>query len=186
MLVAIETTCRTTGVALFEGSELRAKLEREARGDVVLALVDELLRGAGIVPRDVERWAVDIGPGSFTGVRVGVATIKGLAFATGADVVGVSAFDALCAAHGADPKLSAAALEAGKGEVYYRLGAAEPSHAALEVVRQKAREGGLTLIGPEEPRAEAVGRVALTRSPDDIDRLAPLYVRAPDLTKPSP
>jgi tRNA A37 threonylcarbamoyladenosine modification protein TsaB len=174
-LVAVETTCGVTGVALFEDGVMRATIERQERGDVVLVLIDELLTAHGLQARDIERWAVDVGPGSFTGVRVGVATIKGLAFATRAEVVGVSAFDAV----GEGPVI----LEAGKGEVYYRIGD-EMGHAPEGAVRAKL--GGRSVIGPGVmPRAEGVGRAALARAPSDIDRLEPLYVRAPDLTKPS-
>jgi tRNA A37 threonylcarbamoyladenosine modification protein TsaB len=143
-------------------------------------MIDELLKGEGIGPKDVARWAVDVGPGSFTGVRVGVATVKGLAFATGAEVVGVTAFDAV--ARGAD---AVVILEAGKGEVYFRIGSAAPSHAPLDVVKKLIEGHFGPVLGPNVlPTAEGVGLVALGRAPDDIDQLSPLYVRAPDLTKP--
>jgi tRNA threonylcarbamoyl adenosine modification protein YeaZ len=180
-LVAVETTARITGVALFEDGKLVTTVEREARGDVLVVLIDELLRGQGLTARDVNRWAVDLGPGSFTGVRVGVSTVKGLAFATGAEVVGVSAFDAL-----ADGQTAITILEAGKGEVYFRVPSSEPSHAPLDVVKRMIAGRSEPVIGPGiPPRAEGVGRVALERPPDNIDALEPLYVRAPDLTKPS-
>ena len=174
MIVAVETTCGVTGVALFEGTELKATLEREGRGDILLVLIDELLKARGLQARDVRRWAVDVGPGSFTGVRVGIATMKGVAFATGAEVVGVTSFDAIGEGD--------VVLEAGKGEVYYRLGG-EMGHAPLDAIRPRLTRG---VVGPGVlPRAEGVGRAALGRAADDIDVLAPLYVRAPDLTKPA-
>ena len=181
VLVAVETTCGVTGVAVFRDGVLLGTLEREARGDVLLALIDELLREQGLSARDVNRWAVDVGPGSFTGVRVGISTVKGIAFATGAEVVGVTAFDALT--EGAP---AVAILEAGKGEVYYRIGADAPGHAPLDTVKAMIATRSERVIGPGvAPRAQGVGRVALGRGPDDLNRLAPLYVRAPDLTKPA-
>lgn len=180
-LVAVETTSRVASVALFEDGALVSVLEREARGDVVVTLVDELLRARGLAPRDIARWAVDVGPGSFTGVRIGVATVKGIAFATGAEVVGVNAFDAL--AEGRD---AIAILEAGKGEVYFRIPGGEPGHAPLEAVRGRIEGRTERVVGPGvSPRAESVGRVAIDRAPDDADTLEPLYVRPPDLTKPA-
>jgi tRNA threonylcarbamoyl adenosine modification protein YeaZ len=173
-LVAVETTCRVRGVALFRDEVLVDSVEREGRDDVLLVLIEELLGKHRLCARDIARWAVDVGPGSFTGVRVGLSTIKGIAFATGAEVVGVTAFDALGAGD--------ALLDAGKGEVYYRIGG-EMGHAPRDTLRDRLGAG---VIGPGAlPRAEGVGRAALGRAPDDIDRLAPLYVRAPDLTKPT-
>jgi tRNA threonylcarbamoyl adenosine modification protein YeaZ len=180
ILVAVETTSRLTGVALFEDGALVAAVEREGRGDIVLPLVDELLRSRGLRAKDVRRWAVDVGPGSFTGVRVGVSTVKGIVFATGAEVVAVDAFDALC-----DGRRAIAILEAGKGEVYFRIPGEPPGHAPLDGVRRRIEGRTEPVIGPGvPPRAEGVGRAALSRAPSDADAIEPLYVRAPDLTKP--
>jgi tRNA threonylcarbamoyladenosine biosynthesis protein TsaB len=182
LLVAIETTSRVTGVALFDGDALVASVEREGLGDIVLPLVAELLASRGLRARDVARWAVDVGPGSFTGVRVGVSTVKGIAFATGAEVIAVDAFDALTRG---EPAI--AILDAGKGEVYYRVPGEAPGHAPLDAVRSAIEGRAERVVGPGvAPRAEHVGRVALARSPSDLDRLEPLYVRAPDLTRPKP
>ena len=181
LLVAIETTSRVAGVALFDGDSLVASIEREGRGDMVLPLVDELLSARGLAPKDIARWAVDVGPGSFTGVRVGVSTVKGIAFATGAEIVAVDAFEAL-----AEGREAIALLDAGKGEVYFRIPGGEPGHATLDAVRASIAGRPEPVVGPGiPPRAEAVGRLALTRAASDVDRLEPLYVRAPDLTRPS-
>jgi len=177
-LVAVETTSRVTGVALFEDGALVASVEREGLGDIVLPLLDELLAKRGLRARDVARLAVDVGPGSFTGARVGVSTVKGIAFATGAEVVGVTAFDAVASD-------AIVILEAGKGEVYFRVPGDEPGHAPLDAVKRRIEGRRERVIGPGvPPRAEGVGRVALGRPADDVDRIEPLYVRAPDLTKP--
>lgn len=159
-------------------------LEREARGDVIVSLIDELLRARGVTARDVDRWAVDVGPGSFTGVRIGVATVKGIAFATGAHVIAVNAFDALCAARAITARAATPILEAGKGEVYFRMGDGAMGHATREAVRDLMAGRTETVIENIAPHAEHVGRVALELAPCDLDRLEPLYVRAPDLVKP--
>jgi tRNA threonylcarbamoyl adenosine modification protein YeaZ len=187
-LVAVETTSRTTSVALFEDGALALSIAREGQGDVVMSLIAELLRARGLSgererlrARDIARWAVDVGPGSFTGVRVGVSAVKGIAFATGAEVIAVTAFDAL--AEGDED--AATLLDAGKGEVYFRIGRGEPGHAPLDSLKKMLE--GRRVIGPGvSPAAESVGRVALTRAPSELDTLEPLYVRTPDLTKPRP
>jgi tRNA threonylcarbamoyl adenosine modification protein YeaZ len=177
-LLAVETTTRVTSVALFEDGVLVASLSREAKGDACLPMIDELLSARGISARDVARWAVDVGPGSFTGVRVGVSTVKGIAFATGAEVVAVNAFDALAADD------ATVILEAGKGEVYFRIARGDPGHAPLDAVKAMIAGRSERVIGPGVlPTAEGVGRVALARAPSDLDTLEPLYVRAPDLTR---
>ncbi len=181
-LLAVDTTTRTTSVALFEDGALVASASREGHGDLVLGLISEMLASRGLGPRDVARFAVDIGPGSFTGVRVGLSTVKGIAFATGAEVVAVDAFDALTGGEDA-----IALLEAGKGEVYFRVPRGEPGHAPLDVVKAMIAGRAERVIGPGvTPTAEAVGRVALGRAPSDVDGIEPLYVRPPDLTKPAP
>jgi tRNA threonylcarbamoyl adenosine modification protein YeaZ len=170
-------------VALFDDRALIATLEREARGDVILTLIDELLREKKIAPRDVATWAVDVGPGSFTGVRIGVATVKGIAFSTGAKVIAVNAFDAVCAARSLAPRDACVMLEAGKGEVYFRIGESVPSHAPRDAVIVLMAGRKESIVENVTPRAEDVGRVALTQSATDLDRIEPLYVRAPDLVK---
>ncbi len=179
-LVAVETTTGTTSVALFEDGALVASLSREAKGDACLPMIDEILSSRGLTARDVQRWAVDIGPGSFTGVRVGVSTVKGIAFATGAEVVAVNAFDALALDDDAT-----VILEAGKGEVYFRVARGEPGHAPLDVVKSMIAGRTERVMGPGvRPTADGVGRAAQSRAPSDLDALEPMYVRAPDLTKP--
>src|SRR5262249_14111427 len=109
-----------------------------ARDDVVLAedvepasrshiaslpfLVERVLARAGLGIRDVEAVSVSIGPGSFTGLRIGLGLAKGLAFAGGLPLPTVPARDALAAVAGAAPGTAVcAALDAGKREVYAAL-----------------------------------------------------------------
>ena len=76
-------------------------------------------------------------------------------------------------------------LEAGKGEVYFRIARGEPGHAPLDTVRSMIAGRGERVLGPGViPTAEGVGRAALSRPASDLDTLEPVYVRAPDLTKP--
>jgi len=119
------TSCQS--VALVEEGRLVAEASyraERARGGRLLPMVDEVLRKAGIAARDLDAVAVSVGPGSFTGVRVGVATAKGLALGTGAMLVGLSTLEVLAEGYHpiapeADPDLTiCAVLDAYRGEVY--------------------------------------------------------------------
>jgi tRNA threonylcarbamoyladenosine biosynthesis protein TsaB len=137
-MVAVETSGPIGSVALFDGEKLVAEAAQSvpnAHGERVLPLIDELLRAAGWAAVDVERWGVGVGPGSFTGIRVGLALVKGIVIATGAELVGVSSFDALGAGLGDDTAV-ATLLPAGKGEVFVRMRlraqiCIEPSHLSV-------------------------------------------------------
>jgi tRNA threonylcarbamoyladenosine biosynthesis protein TsaB len=108
-------------VALFRAGELVA--ERRARAgrpgsEMLLPAIDRLLRAAGVGASDLAAFAVCAGPGSFTGLRVGIATVKGLAFGSGAPVAAVRTLAALAlrAPRTRDPVV--AVLDARRDEVY--------------------------------------------------------------------
>ena len=216
-LVATDTSTPLGTVAAFEDGVL--VLEREhrvsnAHGESLLSMIDGVVARLGWTPGMVERWAVGIGPGSFTGTRIGVATIKGIQLATGADVVGVSSFEAV--AHGVSPlpgESLVSILDAMRGELFVQVAGSAPTHVRIDdAVRYVvgASSGPLLLVGKgvelvdlarfayaniavrvfhelphDVPRAVSIGRVATERGPDDPDALEPLYVRPPDITRPS-
>jgi tRNA threonylcarbamoyladenosine biosynthesis protein TsaB len=179
-------------------------------------MIDALFAKAGWRPRDVARWAVGVGPGSFTGVRIGVATAKGIALATRAELVAVTSLDAVAhGVHAGEQVAIASVLDAMKGELFLqvRLGgelAVAPENLPVALVASRLASvacARMILTGeaadaidvgalpfPTErhrappndvPRASSIGRIALTRAPDDADAVEPLYVRPPDITKPS-
>ena len=80
-----------------------------------------LLEAEHVALRDIDGFAVGIGPGSFTGLRVGIATMQGLAMAMGKPLFGVSALDALARAVGASADRVATWIDAWRGEVYAAL-----------------------------------------------------------------
>jgi tRNA threonylcarbamoyladenosine biosynthesis protein TsaB len=142
-------------------------------GERLLAAVDALLRSAQWGLAEVEAFAVAVGPGSFTGLRIGVSTIKALAFATGRPVAGVPTLDALAwtlpfCAYPVCP-----VLDAKKGEVYaalYRTLEGEPEvvEAARAVAPEtlaeelaQATTGPVVFLGDGIPAIEAAARTAL-------------------------
>jgi tRNA threonylcarbamoyladenosine biosynthesis protein TsaB len=84
----------------------------------LLSAIHFVLKEAGCAMETLDGWAVSLGPGSFTGLRIGVSTVKGLAFATGKPVVGVPTLDGLAAQISPTPYLICPILDARKKEVY--------------------------------------------------------------------
>ena len=197
-VVAIESSTDAGSVALFEDGVLVSEEMGPAGGghaETLLPLLDALFERAGWSPGDVARWAVGIGPGSFTGVRSAVALVKGIVAATGAEVVGVTSLDAIRRAPRADD-LEVCVLHAGRAEVYVQAVRGDsvvrqPAHiprAALDAfVAGLAAEGASVLVtGPDErPHASSIGRIAMGRAPQDPGALEPLYVMPPQITIPA-
>ena len=91
----------------------------------LLGAIELVLREARCPIENLDGWAISLGPGSFTGLRIGVSTVKGLAFATGKPVAGVSTLDALASQIPPTSLLICPILDARKKEVYtafYRYG----------------------------------------------------------------
>jgi len=122
---AIDSSTAQGSVALFEHGTLLAEDAQRvsnAHGESLLPMIHRLFERANMVPGSIARWYVGIGPGSFTGVRIALSTVKGIVVATGAELVGVGSL--LAAAQAAcdgttTPILSV--MEAIRGEVYVEL-----------------------------------------------------------------
>jgi tRNA threonylcarbamoyladenosine biosynthesis protein TsaB len=206
------TSATVTGLRAADGTI------REARDDVVpgvrprhtqrlLALAAGLLAEAGLGWRELESIVVGIGPGTFTGLRIGIATARGLAQATGAPLVGVGTLRALAAAAGPGPVL--ALIDAGRGEVFaagYDADGRElvaPAAVAPPDLRRLVGPGAWLAVGsgalrfrgqfadadvtvpPDESPSHRVSAAAMLglAKDDDVDArggVIPLYLRLPD------
>jgi tRNA threonylcarbamoyladenosine biosynthesis protein TsaB len=129
-LLAIECATRSASVALLRDGAVvgeRTCLDRGNHAEHLLGMLDDLLADASISLEAVDGLAVSIGPGSFTSIRVGIATVKGLAFGSDTPVAPISTLAALALEAGAVAGTDvAAALDARRGEVYggvFRCGA---------------------------------------------------------------
>ena len=123
-ILAVDTSTRTGSVALLEDDTMVAELQvsrSETHGKRLMAVIDATLGLAGLGLEACDAFAVTIGPGSFTGLRIGISAVKGLAFATGKPVTGVSTLDALAYQFPWFPDLVCPLLDARKGEVYAAL-----------------------------------------------------------------
>ena len=119
MILSIDTTSEFGSIALTEGNVVVEEIalhETEGFGHVLYGHIQHLLEKNGVTVHQMECFAAASGPGSFTGVRVGLAAVKGLAEATGKRVVAVSNLRAL-AFFGTAP-LRATVIDARRGEVY--------------------------------------------------------------------
>lgn len=160
-LLTVDTSTSTCSVALTVGERLVAEslLDTERTlSERLLATVDTVLRDAGLLLSDLDGFGVALGPGSFTGVRIGVSTVKGLALATGKPVAGFSSLAMLALNLPASSLPVCPLFDARKKEVYaavYRCGSLpEPLHADCVM----APERFLTLV---EAKALFVGNGAL-------------------------
>lgn len=123
-VLAVETSTLAGGVALLDGTTVLGEYVLDVRrthSERLMAAVDRLLGDAGFTVRDLQGLAVAIGPGSFTGLRIGISTVKGLAFALGLPVAGVPTLDAMAASLPFAALPVCPVIDARKGEVYTSL-----------------------------------------------------------------
>ena len=133
LILSLDTTTVAGSCALFSGGHVLREQASDPAISQATRLPGDLMAlhaAEGVALADVEAFAVGIGPGSFTGLRVGIATMQGLALATGKPLVGISAFDALARMAGgsgtplrADPPRARVAtwIDAWRGEVFAAL-----------------------------------------------------------------
>jgi tRNA threonylcarbamoyladenosine biosynthesis protein TsaB len=207
IVLALDTALSACAAAVTDGDRvLAARVEPMQRGhqERLAPMVAELMHQAGIGFDRLDRVGVTVGPGSFTGLRVGLAFAKGLSLARAIPCVGIGTLHALAASL-ADHGPVAAVIDARRDQFYlqpFEAGeslsapAMLPGDAAAERLRTFWPEGALTLTGPAAdllapwlpgarcaPRASpdplAVARLtAAAREP--LPRPEPLYLRVPD------
>ncbi|MCR4688827.1 MAG: tRNA (adenosine(37)-N6)-threonylcarbamoyltransferase complex dimerization subunit type 1 TsaB [Saccharofermentans sp.] len=97
-ILVCDTSNQTCCAGIFEdGRELayRLSFETKTHSETFMPLVDEVMKEAGIKYSDIDVYAVTTGPGSFTGIRIGLSAVKGMALATGAKCIGLSSTESL-------------------------------------------------------------------------------------------
>lgn len=120
-ILAVDTSARSCSVAIADNEILLAELINEAgetHSKHLMDMIKEAFEISGLRPSEVDGFAVTKGPGSFTGLRIGISSVKGLAAATGKPVAGISTLDALAAQAPVTFCLICAMIDARKGEVY--------------------------------------------------------------------
>jgi tRNA threonylcarbamoyladenosine biosynthesis protein TsaB len=120
-LLAVETSSLAGGVALLDDERLVAEYLLDVsvtHSERLMSAVDHVLADAGWTPRMLTGLAVAVGPGSFTGLRIAVSTVKGLALALGLPIAAVPTLDAMAAALPWAALPVCPVLDARKGEVW--------------------------------------------------------------------
>jgi tRNA threonylcarbamoyladenosine biosynthesis protein TsaB len=123
-VLAVETSTLAGGVALVDGDRLVAEYLLDVsvtHSERLLAAIDTVMADAGWTPGDLQGLAVAVGPGSFTGLRVGLSTVKGLAWALGLPVAAIPTLDAMAAAVPWAALPVCPVLQARRNEVYAAL-----------------------------------------------------------------
>ena len=204
IILALDTCMDACSVALTEdGHALAAISEPMQRGhqERLAPMVAEVFAAAGLKPTALDRIAVTIGPGSFTGLRVGLAFAKTMALALDRPCVGIGTLEALALSAG--PGFVAACLDARRGRVYLQAfadGRAVMAPDILDIVPLLERAefsariagSGAELVAGVLPGASV--DVSVVPNPVVIAHLAatrdatvpprPLYLRAPDAKLP--
>jgi tRNA threonylcarbamoyladenosine biosynthesis protein TsaB len=215
VILGLDTATASTAVGLSAHGGLEVERRddpplgaRPAHAGRLLLLVEEVLAAAAADWEAIERIAVGVGPGSFTGLRLGIATARGLAQARDLPLVGVSSLAAL--AVGAD----LAVIDARRGEVFaaapdvFGPTALKPEELAARIepgwltvgdgavrFREPLERAGAVIPADDDPQhrvsALQVCRLGATGEPADRDTLLPDYRREPDAKprrpeKPSP
>lgn len=212
ILVAIESSGKPLSLALFKGNDLLEEFYKEPDGrghaETLLPLFDALLSRHQLTLPQVNQFAVAVGPGSYTSLRVGLATLKGLLARSDALVHPVSTLEALAFAAETKAEFLIPVLPSGRGRVYGAV--FRRSNQSLELVLDECILSpeeflqkiapysknaflagvGVSLLGEtgipsgasQTPRAAAIGRLALQNAstPVPASELTARYLQEPD------
>ena len=123
-ILAFETSAKAGSVALFDGQTMVAESYQNTgltHSQTVMPMAEEILKSCGLAPRDVDAVAVAAGPGSFTGVRIGVAAAKGFAWGGEIPCYGVSTLEAMALQLGIQNGFVLPVMDARRAQVYNAL-----------------------------------------------------------------
>lgn len=120
-ILAVDTSGPVCGVAVAEDQHILSEmtvLNKRTHSTNLMPMIEEVLQAAGMTLADMDRIVAVVGPGSFTGIRIGVSTVKGLAHGAGKPCIGVDALEALALSAGDFDGLVCPIQDARAGQVY--------------------------------------------------------------------
>lgn len=171
-LLALETCFGKFSIALFKNGANIAyfeSAEETKQAEQLIPAIEEMLAKNNLAYKDLQAIVVCVGPGSFTGLRIGLAAAKGYELALKIKLIGVSSLDAAAIKKTSYPVY----LNANRGEAYYQ----ESANSAPALIPHNGKFDEL-------PTALEVGKAALSNTPYTTHK-SPLYIRKPDAKLPS-
>ena len=204
-LLALESSGLVASAAIVEDDVLIAEYTtdfKKTHSQTLLPMVDEIVKMTETDLSTIDAVAVSAGPGSFTGLRIGAATAKGLCLALGKPIIAVPTLDALIYGAGETEKLVVPIMDARRNQVYTKIddkSTAMDMHELIDLLNKTGRE--VLFLGDGVPvyheqietelkvphtyapahlnrqRAASVGALALKLKPTDADKFAPEYLR---------
>ncbi len=124
LLLAFETSAKAASVALFDGDKLLAEAYQNTgltHSQTLMVMAEDMIKTCGYTPQDITHVAVAAGPGSFTGVRIGVAAAKGFAWGADLPCYGVSTLESMALGLGAYEGIVCCVMDARRAQVYNAL-----------------------------------------------------------------
>jgi tRNA threonylcarbamoyl adenosine modification protein YeaZ len=205
LTLAFDTATPATTVALVRGSKIlaeRSHIDPRRHAELLIPTINAVLAEASLTLRDVSDVVVGVGPGAFTGLRVGLVTARSLGDALGVSVHGVVTLDAIAAASGLEQPF-VVVTDARRREIFWATYASafsrdegpfvgKPEEVAERVRSRPAIGAGATPFaelfgdtrGPDLPSAGALAQVAYRKlaAGGVLPPAAPMYLRRPDVT----
>ncbi|MGE0755038.1 MAG: tRNA (adenosine(37)-N6)-threonylcarbamoyltransferase complex dimerization subunit type 1 TsaB [Alphaproteobacteria bacterium] len=200
--MAIECACGPTSVALWQNGHILDMLndgQPNAQSAILMPMVEKLLKNTAIRYDELSAVACSVGPGSFTGIRVGLAAAGGICFAAKKPGLGISTLETTAYTAKDNGPYVHAILRAGKGEWYHQpfdmqnepvamadIAVGLPESVIASARRDTVWAGNVTHddidVIAAAPRADTLAMLAAEKS--HHLRLTPLYIRPPDVSFP--
>lgn len=196
--LALNTATTVLSVALVDGQKTLFSYEAaETRdqGNILINHIQQGLRETGLGYPDIGLIAVVTGPGSFTGIRIGIAAARGIAMAAGKPLCGISSFDLFSEKR--DGFKNIVAVESFRDELYFRVESEEPVNLTPEQFVKSLSSGKFFVSGDareklkgllpdatfsgKTPDARDLAALAIKKGPD-AEKPVPFYLRPPDVT----